>query len=66
MTVPADRGDDAVPKYRLSACVVVVVPEREAVPAELVDHPCVELFVVGAAQVQPAVPKPAVELFVSK
>ena len=64
--VPAARPADPVPKFRASPVVVVVVPERVLVPAEEVLQPCVASFVVGAAQVPPAVPKPAVESLLSQ
>ena len=64
--VPAARPFVEVPKFRASAVVVVVVPERAVPPVESVLQPWVALFVVGAAQVPPAVPKPAVPLFVSQ
>ena len=55
-----------VPKFRASEVVVVVVPESVAVPVALVLQPWVELFVVGATQVPPAVPNPAVESLLSQ
>ena len=64
--VPAARPADPVPKFRGSEVVVVVVPESVLVPAEEVLQPWVELFVVGAAQVPPAVPNPAVESLLSQ
>ena len=64
--VPAARPAEAVPKFSASEVVVVVVPEMLMLPTEEVLQPWVELFVVGAAQVPPAVPKPAVLLLVSQ
>ena len=49
-----------VPKFRASEVVVFVVPERAVVPFKEALQPWVELFVVGAAQVPPAVPNPVV------
>ncbi len=64
--VPEARPDEPVPKFRMSEVVVVVVPDRALVPAEEVLQPWVELFVVGAAHMPPAVPKPDVELLLSQ
>ena len=64
--VPAARPSEAVPKIRVSEVVLVVVPDIAFVPADEVLQPWVELFVVGAAHVPPAVPKPAVESLVSQ
>jgi hypothetical protein len=55
-----------VPKFRASEVVVFVVLERAVVPVEDVLQPCVELFVVGAAQVPAAVPKPLVASLLSQ
>ena len=51
---------DEVPKFSASAVVVVVVPEGSVAPVEDELQPWVASFVVGAAQVPVAVPKPAV------
>ncbi len=64
--VPAARPAEPVPKCKASEVVVLVVPDRTLVPAEEVLQPWVELFVVGAAQVPPAVPNPAVESLLSQ
>ncbi len=64
--VPSARPAVPVPKFRASEVVVVVVPESVAVPVALVLQPWVASFVVGAAQVPPAVPKPAVEPLLSQ
>ncbi len=64
--VPAARPTVLVPKNRLSPVVVLVVPDITFVPAEEPLHPWVASFVVGAAQVPCAVPKPAVESFESQ
>lgn len=64
--VPAARPAELVPKFSASEVVVVVVPERPDVPAEEVLQPWVALFVVGAAHVPAAVPKPAVASLVSQ
>ena len=64
--VPAARPAVPVPKFRSSDVVVVVVPESVSVPAEERLQPGVASFVVGAAQVPPAVPKPAVESLLSQ
>ena len=64
--VPAARPFVEVPKLSASPVVVVVVPDMALTPVAEVLQPCVELFVVGAAHVPPAVPKPAVELLVSQ
>ena len=64
--VPAARPFVEVPKFRESEVVVVVLPESVLVPAEEVLQPCVASFVVGAAQVPPAVPNPAVESLLSQ
>ena len=64
--VPAARPFVEVPKFRESEVVVVVLPESVLVPAEEVLQPWVESFVVGAAQVPPAVPNPAVESLLSQ
>jgi hypothetical protein len=54
------------PKFKALVVLVVVVPESAEEPVEEEDHPCVALFVVGAAQIPPAAPKPVVALFVSQ
>ncbi len=59
--VPAPRAAEEVPKFKSSEVVVLVVPVMVFVPADEVDHPWVELFVVGSAHVPVAVPKPEVE-----
>ena len=59
--VPAARPSVEVPKFSASEVVVVVVPDMTLTPVAEVLQPWVELFVVGAAQVPPAVPKPDVE-----
>ena len=64
--VPAARPAEPVPKFKASAVVVFVVPDMTLTPVAEVLQPWVELFVVGAAQVPPAVPKPDVESFVSQ
>ena len=64
--VPAARPFVEVPKLSASPVVVVVVPDMALTPVAEVLQPCVELFVVGAAHVPPAVPNPAVESFVSQ
>ena len=64
--VPAERPSVEVPKFRASAVVVLVVPERALEPSGEVVQPWVELLVVGAAQTPPAVPKPAVASFASQ
>ncbi len=64
--VPAARPLVDVPKFSASEVVVFVVPDNVTFPATAVLQPWVELFVVGGAQVPPAVPKPTVELFVSQ
>ena len=64
--VPAARPTVEVPKFSASEVVVVFDPDITAVPAEDWLQPWVALFVVGAAHVPPAVPKPAVLLLVSQ
>ena len=64
--VPAARPAEPVPKFSVSPVVVLVVPDMTSVPAEEVLQPWVASFVVGAAQVPCAVPKPAVSLFESQ
>jgi hypothetical protein len=64
--VPSARPAEAVPKFSASEVVVVVVLDMAEVPAAEVLQPWVELFVVGAAHVPPAVPKPAVESLASQ
>jgi hypothetical protein len=59
--VPAARPAEPVPKFKASVALVVVVPDIALVPAAEELQPWVELFVVGAAHVPVAVPKPAVE-----
>ena len=59
--VPAASPSEDVPKFSASEVVVVVVPDMTLTPVAEVLQPWVELFVVGAAQVPPAVPKPDVE-----
>ena len=63
---PVARPSVEVPKFSASEVVVVVVPDMALTPVAEVLQPCVELFVVGAAHVPPAVPNPAVESFVSQ
>ena len=64
--VPAARPAEPVPKFKASEVVVFVVPEGSVAPVESVLQPWVELFVVGAAQVPVAVPKPAVPPLLSQ
>ena len=64
--VPAARPAEPVPKFRASVAFVVVVPEGSVAPVASVLQPWVELFVVGAAQVPPAVPTPAVPPLLSQ
>ena len=64
--VPVARPSVAVPKFSALFVAVVVVPESVSVPAEEVLQPWVELFVVGAAQMPPAVPNPVVESLLSQ
>ncbi len=64
--VPAARPSEAVPKFKESVELVVVVPEGSVLPVESVLQPWVALFVVGAAHVPPAVPKPAVPPLLSQ
>ena len=59
--VPVPSWFALVPKFKALVVLVVVVPERAVTPVEEELQPCVALFVVGAAQVPPAVPKPAAE-----
>jgi len=64
--VPAARPAEPVPKFKASEVVVVVVPDGSVPPVESLLQPWVELFVVGAAQVPVAVPKPAVPPLLSQ
>lgn len=64
--VPAARPAEPVPKFKASVALVVVVPEGSVAPVESVLQPWVELFVVGAAHVPVAVPKPAVPPLLSQ
>ena len=64
--VPSERPAEPVPKFRASEVVVVVVLEGSVAPVASVLQPWVELFVVGAAHVPPAVPKPAVAPLLSQ
>ena len=63
--VPAARPAEAVPKFKASVELVVVVPEGSVLPVASELQPCVASFVVGAAHVPCAVPKPAAESFES-
>ena len=58
--VPVASPRVEVPKFRASAVAVVMLAPVAATPVESVLQPCVASPVVGAAQVPPAVPKPAV------
>ena len=62
--VPVPSWAEEVPKLILSL-PMVVEPDMVVVPALSVVQPWVALFVVGAAHVPCAVPKPAVESFES-
>ena len=64
--VPSASPVVLVPNHRVSAAVVFIVPDMTFVPAEERLQPWVASFVVGAAQVPCAVPKPAVESFESQ
>jgi len=55
-----------VPKFRASEVVVVFAPDITLAPVEEVLQPWVELFVVGAAHVPCAVPKPDEESLLSQ
>ena len=64
--VPVASWAEEVPKFSASEVVVVVVPEGSVAPVESELQPWVALFVVGAAQVPVAVPKPAVAPLLSQ
>ena len=64
--VPVPSWLALVPKFRASVVAVVVVPVGSVAPVEDELQPWVASFVVGAAQVPVAVPKPVVEPLLSQ
>ena len=66
VTVPAARPAEPVPNCKASEVAVVVVLEGSVAPVASPLQPWVELFVVGAAHVPEAVPKPVVEPLLSQ
>lgn len=64
--LPVPSWAEEVPKVDASDVGVAVVPDIALVPAGAVFQPCLGSFVVGSAQVPPAVPMPAVETLLSQ
>ena len=64
--VPVPSWLALVPKFRASVVAVVVLPVGSVAPVEDELQPWVASFVVGAAQVPVAVPKPVVEPLLSQ